>query len=200
MRTPLLVLGCLVLLPACRQQNLEEQSVSGPTPPPAAALGPGGEAVPLDDQLAELERQLAAALEQGVDDRALARLVRAEAISDRLLQAHAPVEWLASDYSLESRLRQLQALADRIMAEVRRGVLREQVVADVRSLHASVVEIRRELREPGGGDAPPTLRRLLAGEGLSPDSVGYRRASGAAAEEVEEERDDGPALLGRPAN
>ena len=88
---------------------------------------------------------------------------RAEAISDRLLETRYPFEWLrAGSYSVDARLRQIQAHSDRVLAQLRSGEPREQVLGEVNLLRRTVLELRRDLAQ-GGGPAPPPLERLLAG-------------------------------------
>ncbi|NIP77977.1 MAG: hypothetical protein GWM90_01745, partial [Gemmatimonadetes bacterium] len=70
----------------------------------------------LADQLHELSGELSRATAGEADG-----VLTAEAISDRLIHAERPVDWLASGYDVEARLRQLQAMADRVVARLRRG-------------------------------------------------------------------------------
>ena len=119
-------------------------------------------AVQLEARLAELESVLRESMGGDLDDAKVERLLRAEALTDRLLEAEPPVEWLATDYSLDSKLRQLQALADRIVAQIRRGGEEQAVARDVRDLRRAVAVLRRDLVRPGGGKAPPPLDSLLA--------------------------------------
>ena len=159
------ILFCILLLwtvAGCRRGNPEDDAALTAAPPPAAAMAPTGESVQLDDRLAQLDRQLQVMLKREVDDGTEARMLRAEALTDRLLEADPPVEWLASDYSLDARLRQLQALADRIVAAMRRDAAADSIRSDMRDLQRRVALLRRELAQPGGGAAPPSLDSLLA--------------------------------------
>lgn len=130
-------------------------------PPAAAVVAPGIETESLNDQLQELGAEL---------DRALAgepaQLLRAEAVTDRLIHAERSVDWLASGYDVEARLRQLQALADRVVARLRRGASLESVEGDVRTMQRAVADLQEQLAQPGGGRAPPPLDSLLAQDPL----------------------------------
>jgi hypothetical protein len=59
-------------------------------------------------------------------------------------------------------LRQIQALADRVLAQTRSGEPRDTVLGDVQLLRRTVLELRGDLGR-GGGPAPVPLDRLLAG-------------------------------------
>jgi hypothetical protein len=157
-----LLASALLILGACRGRTPDEENVAGPVPPPAAAFAVSGESMRLEDRLARLERQLARIERHDIDDEAKTQLMAAEAQTDRLLEAEPPVQWLASDYSLEARLRQLQALADRIVAVIRRGEDDASLPDDVRALRREVTALRRDLARPGGGRAPVSLDSLLA--------------------------------------
>lgn len=153
----------LIIAAACEQSNPEESAVSGPAPPPAAALVPLKGADQLDQTLYLLEKELNAALAGDLDGDGQNRLVRAEAISDRLLETRLPFAWLSSQaYAVEPMLRQIQALADRILAQQRSGARKELIHRDLMDLRRKVVELRAALRA-GGTHAPPTLDQLLAG-------------------------------------
>ena len=104
------------LLAGCRRNNPEEAAVSSASPPPAAALA--REHRSLDDGLGQLDRLLALAIRSHLEgDEAEGHLMRAEAITDRLLETDLPFHWMrARDYSVESAVRQIQALADRVIA------------------------------------------------------------------------------------
>lgn len=152
----------LVTLAGCRRANPEEQAGAANAVPPAAAMARLGESPRLDDRLAELDSLLQEMLSGDFGDEARAGMMRAEALTDRLLEAEPAVQWLASDYSLAARLRQLQALADRIVASIRRGADDQAIRAEVRDLQRQIATLRRELARPGGGPAPPSLDSLLS--------------------------------------
>lgn len=118
---------------------------------------------PLAEALELLDRQLAEVLQLGMEGEGLQRFMVAEAITDRLLETQHPFPWLrAGGYSLDARLRQIQALADRIAAAVRSSAPADTVLVDLRRLRRDVVELRQALAQ-GGGPAPMSLERLLAG-------------------------------------
>ena len=171
-----IVTGLLALtaLAGCRR-DFEDDFMSAPPPPPAALIAPVRDSMTLDGKLERLEAELAAAIEGGLEDEAVYRMFRAEAITDRLLESALPFNWLGEGYYVDARLRQLQALADRIVAQSRRGEPRQQILADAIELHRRVVELRTALAEPGG-EPPPTLDSLLAAvaaeESLAPVSEG----------------------------
>ena len=148
-------------LTACRR-NPEDDAVSDPSPPPAAALSRQHQS--LDDGLKQLDAELAAAMGGNLDgDDAKNRLLQAEAITDRLLESELPFHWLkARDYSVESAVRQIQSLADRIVAKMRNGMDGQEILADVRDLRRKTLDLRRGLAL-GGGPAPISLDSLLAG-------------------------------------
>lgn len=155
----LVVVLSLAAIPAGCRRNPEESAVSQPAPPPATVLA--GRAT-LDVSLQELEKELSAALGSGLDDSGERRILRAEAITDRLLESQLPFTWLsAGPYSLEAKLRQIQALADRVVAEMRSGMDQAALRHDVTGLRTQVIELRRALAL-GGGRTPPSLDSLLA--------------------------------------
>lgn len=155
--------------------------MSAPPPPAAAMIAPVRESMSLDDKLARLEAELGLAQERGeLDARARARIFRAEAITDRILETEPPFVWLAEGYDLEARLRQLQALADRIVAQVRRDEPEPVVRGDVERLKRQVGELRAALRAGGHSVAPTPLDSLLAR--TVSDSVGMTVNEGASGE------------------
>ena len=148
-------------LSACRR-NPEDAAVSDPSPPPAAAFSRQHQS--LDAGLKQLDDELAAAMSGNLGSKeAQDRLMRAEAITDRLLESELPFHWLkARDYSVEAMVRQIQALADRVIARMRNGMEGAEILADVRDLRRKTIELRRGLAL-GGGPAPISLDSLLAG-------------------------------------
>lgn len=149
-----------VMLSGCRR-NPEENAVSDPSPPPAAALS--GQQQSLDAGLRALDAELAEAMGGNLDsDEAKNHLLRAEAITDRLLESDLPFYWLkARDYSVESMVRQIQSLADRVVAKMRNGLEGQAILPDVRELRQTTIQLRRALAM-GGGPAPVSLDSLLA--------------------------------------
>lgn len=131
--------------------------------------------MPLDSMLAMLERQLEISLEGRLEGSAVDEYRVAEAISDRLLEARMPFEWLAAeDYSIQSRLRQVQSMADRVLAQLQMSASRDTMLADLQGLHADVVSLRRSIAA-GGRRAPPTIHALLndsAADGRTPPPAG----------------------------
>ena len=156
MRTPSLCV--LVLLAACQRGD----EPRGAAAPPAAAIAPIGGAR-LSDALELMDRELVAAIRGGLEGEGLDSFLRAEAISDRLQETRYPFRQLRSgNYSVDARLRQIQALADRVLAQLRSGESRDAVSRDLQLLRRTVLELRMALAE-GGGPAPVPLERLLAG-------------------------------------
>jgi len=155
-----LTLTMIVMAAGCRQ-NPEESAVSQPAPPPASALA--RQNLPLDQSLKELEKELSVAIGRGMDASAEENILRAEAITDGLLESEMPFSWLtANAYSLDSYLRQIQALADRVVAQMRSGVEQGVITREVIDLRRKVISVRRALAQ-GGGASPPSLDSLLAG-------------------------------------
>jgi hypothetical protein len=155
----LVLMLLLTTLAGCRR-NPEESAVSQPAPPPAAALA--RRTITLDNSLQELEKELSTALGTGLDGSGSGHILRAEAITDRLLEAQLPFTWLAAGpYHLESKVRQIQALADRVVAEMRGGTDRTTLTREVTALRKSVIDLRRAMAS-GGGRPPPSLDSLLA--------------------------------------
>jgi hypothetical protein len=166
MRFRLLVLMLIPVLAGCKK-NPEESAVSQPAPPPAAALA--RQSLTLDQSLVQLEKELSMAIGTGMDKSAEPHILRAEAITDRLLETELPFGWLkAHAYSLDSWVRQIQALADRVVAQMRSGVDQTTITRDVTELRNKVIGLRKSLAQ-GGGNPPPSLDSLLAGH--EPDSV-----------------------------
>lgn len=158
----------VLLVASCGQGGEFERSAVAP-PPPAVVLTAALEPLSLDEKLALLEEELtASSAGDEIDDQAIARLFRAEAITDRLLESRLPFAWLAEGYDLEARIRQIQSLADRVIALVRRGADESEILEEVASLRRQVTELREALRHPGS-EAPPTLDALLAQ--VSVDSI-----------------------------
>ena len=156
-----IVLLCALSALAACGRNPEDSAVSDPSPPPAAAFARQQQS--LDAGLGALDAELAAAIKDDLKGSAAKnRMMRAEAITDRLLEADLPFHWLrARDYSVESMVRQIQALADRIVAKIRNGMSGQDLLADVRDLRGKVGLLRKDLTA-GGGPAPLSLDSLLA--------------------------------------
>lgn len=128
--------------------------------PPAAALS-AETGLSLESRLERLDADLGAVLDGDLDESSQAALLAAEAITDRLLEEQPGVEWLGTGYYVEARLRQIQALADRIVAELRRDVARELILEDVAALRLAVRDLRERLHATNNGSAPPPLDTLL---------------------------------------
>jgi hypothetical protein len=158
-RITLILLSIVVLAAGCRR-NPEDDPVSEPAPPPAAALAGRGQS--LDVSLQLLEKELSAALGSGLDETGEIHVLTAEAITDRLLEAELPFKWLTSTrYSVESHVRQIQALADRVVAELRSGTDQATLMRDATDLRRKVISLRAALTK-GGGNPPASLDSLLA--------------------------------------
>jgi hypothetical protein len=126
-----------------------------------APMGPPRQ-MTLDENLALVEQELVWILEHGLAGEGRERAYRAESLTDRLLESRPPFQWLSNGYYMEARLRQVQSMADRIVARLRRGEPDTQIMQDVRALHQQVTGLQAAVREGGGGDAPPPLDVLLA--------------------------------------
>ena len=130
--------------------------VSRDAPPAAAVLAPG-QAGDLSDEL----RRLVAELDQALADEP-ERILTAEAMSDRLMQARRPTDWLATGYDVEARLRQMQTMADRLVAMLRRGMPMTAVESDVRTMQMAVQDLLDELERSSPRPKPLSLDTLLA--------------------------------------
>lgn len=147
----------LLALPGCRR----ESEATDDNPPPVALERLTG--IQLHQALGLLDRELVGALRADLDGPGRDAFVRAEAISDRLLETRFPFQWLRSDgYSVQARIRQIQARTDRIDALLHTGAPHDSAIGDLRRLRRDVLALRRELAE-GGGPTPVPLERLLAG-------------------------------------
>jgi hypothetical protein len=146
----------------------------GPTTPPdgspqatievMAEIRPG---TPLDQILEKLDQHLVNAMAGQLDGSAGSEFLRAEALTDRLLEARMPFEWIPSEnYSLESKLRQIQSSADRILAQLRTGAPRQQMLQDLRALRTDVARLRQTVAA-GGVPAPVPVERLFSGDTAS---------------------------------
>lgn len=149
----------LLTLTSCGESTSDR--MSGETPPAAAFRLSGGEVDRLSDELSALQEEL-----ERVATGESERLLNAEAITDRLLHAERPVDWLATRYDVEARLRQIQSMADGLVARLRRGASMERVEQELAILRESVRDLQAQLSEPGGGRAPPPLDSLLAQDPL----------------------------------
>ncbi|MBX6362498.1 MAG: hypothetical protein IRZ00_01410 [Gemmatimonadetes bacterium] len=156
------IVAALVAVAGCRHSNPEDEPMSA-APPSAALLSPALDSLPLDAKLTRMQQLLDAALVTGpTTDAGRVNAFAAEVISDRLLEVPPPFAWLRSAYGTEARLRQIQSLADRIVAELRRADTSEaELTADIRLLRKRVATLRAELAQ-GGTAAPWPLDSLLA--------------------------------------
>jgi hypothetical protein len=137
------------------------------TAPPASAAITSVAGIPLDSALALLDVELRSAIASKLDDTGFERFQRAEALTDRLLETRYPFQWLKGySYSVDSKLRQIQALADRVLAQHRSGYPPDSAMTDLRAAHTEVVWLRKALRE-GGGTMPPGIDKLLSGRDTS---------------------------------
>jgi hypothetical protein len=154
------VLLLSVLLVGCTRPNPDELGAAASAPEPSAAFVRLNGAATLDNSLAQMQKELNEAVAH--QDQLTERLIRAEAISDRLLETRQPFAWIStSSYGVEPMVRQIQALADRVLAELRGGMSTQAVMPDVRLLQTKVARLRAGIKA-GGGAAPPSLDALLA--------------------------------------
>lgn len=171
-------LAALAIVGACSPQNPEDEPAAAPAPPPAAMIAPAEEEATLNERLASLDAELRAVIETRFRDNLRVRLLRIEAATDRLLESEPPIQWLASQYDTEAKLRQLQALADRIVAKYRRddkGI--RHIQPDVQKMQQMVAELRGAVAQGAGGRRPPPLDSLLY---AGTDTIGPPRAPNAA--------------------
>lgn len=191
----------ILLAVACTRGDVDVVDSTGGSqaPPPAAALYGPEAGVGLKDRLDRLEADLTAVLDGGLDDESQLYLMRAEATTDRLLEDEPDFAWLGSGYFVEARLRQIQALADRIVAEVRRGVARELVMGDIAALRLSITDLRDQLQQAGNGAAPTPLDSLLAAHEDPLQGRLPGRASGGTAGSADTTSTPAPEPAPRPA-
>lgn len=171
--------GALLLalpIAACNDGDMTE-AAGAQAPPPAAALYAAGP-IGLESRLESLDADLAAVLEGELNETSQARLLAAEATTDRLLEDEPGTEWLPSGYYVEARLRQIQALADRVVAEFRRGVAEELILEDVAALQLAVRDLRTRLASARVAAAPPPFDSLLAAYANEQDGLGGAPATG----------------------
>lgn len=173
MRIRSLIISILAIAPlAGCQPSADELTARNAAPPPAAALAPLSSDNTVDQALELLERELNVALETRLDEAGAASIVRAEAITDRLLETRVPFDWIPDErYFVDSLIRQIQADADRILAQIQSGVPRDTVLAGLGALARQVTKLRADLAR-GGGRAPPPLERLLQDDTAAPNSAG----------------------------
>jgi hypothetical protein len=173
------LISIFLLAAGCDRGEVFERSQVA-APPPAVVLTSALGSLSLVEKLTLLDRELAAgAARSELDDHAIARYFRAEAITDRLLESKMPYPWLAEGYDLEARIRQIQSLADRVVAQIRRGSSESGIEEDVVQLRRQIADLRLALEEPGS-EAPPTLDLLLAG--VRADSIRALVSEGASGE------------------
>jgi len=150
-----MVLGIAILAGCGRAPQPDDGLRAGQAAPPPRT-NPS-----LDASLARMEAELDTALAAGVDGAGIERLYRAEEISNRLLESHPPFAWLEDEnYSVDARLRQIQSVADRVVARIRSSGRREELTADVESLRAEIRTLRAGLAR-GGTAAPIPIERIL---------------------------------------
>lgn len=179
----LLCLGIIACGPSDAADASEQASVS--------ILAEIRQGMPLDSLLFMIDSHLVRAMAGGMDSESTIQFLRAEALTDRLLEARAPFEWIVAEgYSVESRLRQIQSSADRVRAQVQTAAPRDQMLGDLRNLREEVVQLRRALTR-GGTRAPPDIHELLAS-----DTVRLR--AGAGAEGPAAPPPSGPQPIGTP--
>lgn len=146
-----------LLLTGCAPPPPEETSVQSA----AAVMLEVRPGMPLDSLLYMLDNLLLRSLSGRLEGESVIDFRRAEALTDRLLEASLPFEWIPDEqYSLESRLRQIQSAADRILAQLETGAPREPMLAELRALRNDVVGLRETIAR-GGTRAPPPIERLL---------------------------------------
>ena len=152
--------------------------VQGCGPPPeesagrfttAATVALPPDTLDLAGNLRRLQSVISDARDAERDDM-FALIREAERVTDRLLESEPPIAWLPEQYSVDATLRQFQAVADRVVARLRRGAGPEDVADDLAEFEASVAHMRQVLDEGTGTGAPADLDSLLR------DSAAARRS------------------------
>jgi len=171
----IVALALLLPLAAACSPPAPDQTSGQPNAVVLPDLRPG---TPLEQMLLHLDQALVRAIAGSMDGPATEHFLRAEAITDRLLEARQPFEWIANDqYSVQARLRQIQSGADRVMAQYQTAAPRDSMLHDLRILRADVLRLRQAISR-GGGRAPVPLDQLLAADSIRPRPV-PRPAGGA---------------------
>lgn len=166
MRHLLLIIPLLVA--ACNDVPWSGAAEGPPPNADAETFPPGAD---LRDGLTLIAAILDSAIVTQLNDDGVVHLLRAETLTDRILETGMPFGWLpASEYSLEARVWQIQARADRIVARLRAGARRDELLVDVQALREDVAALHTAI-SGGGTPAPVPIDRLL--ERL--DSVTRRR-------------------------
>jgi hypothetical protein len=160
-----LVVTCAALACGRPPQTLLDEDAE--RPPTAGMLAPVDPRQPLPALLEVLERELIAVQQAPTEAEQELRMLRAEAITDHLLEADAPFDYLREGYYLAARLRQIQARADRIVAQLRRSRMPGRFAttpfpeSEVAQLRQEVAALRGALAA-GGAPPPIPLDSLLA--------------------------------------
>jgi hypothetical protein len=153
------IMPALMLAAACGAPAQPEPQVAAT----AAIMTQVQAGAPLQNLLEMMEEHLALASEGRMEGQAVVDFRRAEAISDRLLEARLPFEWIAEEqYSVGARLRQIQSKADRVLAMLETGVPRDSVLAELELLRGQVARMQETIAQ-GGTQAPPHIHLLLQG-------------------------------------
>ena len=163
-----IILITVAIAAACGPRQPDDASPERAT---VAVLAEFRAGAPLDSMLWRLDQHLVNAMNGQLEGDAIAEFRQAEALTDRLLEARIPFEWISDEqYSVQSRLRQIQSLADRVLAQIETMAPREQLLLDLRELRSDVVRLRQAIAR-GGGRAPPSIEELLANDSSRPPPV-----------------------------
>lgn len=193
MRRSVLLVPVLLTATACGTDP-GERGVSRDAPPAAAVVAPDEQDQRLPARLEELTAELDSAAAGAPD-----RLLTAEAITDQLMDAPREMDWLATGYDLEARLRQMQAMADGLVARLRRGATLDEVRPEVELLQAAVADLQQQLALEGGGPAPPTLDSLLAQDPLRDARAASLGSVAASSDTADAEADEEEPAAAAPA-
>lgn len=194
MRNLVLIRAMPVLLvaAACAQPPQHEPPIQA-TAAIMAEIQPGA---PLEQLLDMMEEHLDRAAEGRLEGETVQDFRRAEAISDRLLEARLPFEWISNQqYSLGARLRQIQSMADRVLAMLETGVPRDSVLAELDLLRTQVRDVQQIIAQ-GGTEAPPPIHRLLQGGDTA--GTAARRQFQQQQQQQQQQQPTGPRPLGTP--
>ena len=152
------VIAAAAILAACNDVPWSGRADAPPAASEAEAFPPDAD---LRTGLDLIGAVLDSAIATQLDDDGVRHLVRVEALSDRILETGMPFGWLTgSDYSVEARVWQIQARADRIMARLRANARRDELLLEVQALRTDVATLRTAIGE-GGEAAPVPVDRLL---------------------------------------
>lgn len=148
----------LLLAAACIDAPWSTAADAAPAAAESEAFPPDAT---LDEGLALMVAVLDSAIQTGLNDEGVRLVLRAEALSDRILETRLPFRWLGDNgYSVEARVWQIQSRADRLISSIRVGTRREDLIPELQAFRDDVEALRIAFAA-GGSEPPPPIDRLL---------------------------------------